>query len=72
MIHQYVKNDASGDHWAVAADASRPLVLAQLQEGGTQVRLALTPEQADAMAAQLVKLANRARALSPDRNTPSA
>jgi hypothetical protein len=45
MIHHYIKEDASGDHYAVS-HSSTGSVLIQLQENGEQVRLAISPEQA--------------------------
>jgi hypothetical protein len=37
-------------------------VLAQLQEAGNQARVVLTPEEAEAMAEQLLHFAKKARA----------
>lgn len=45
MLHNNIKDDNSGDHWAVSHN-SNGKVLIQLQENGEQVRVALTPEQA--------------------------
>ena len=52
MLHNHIKDDNSGDHWAVSHN-SNGQVLVQLQEGGEQVRVALTPEQASHMIEKL-------------------
>ncbi len=68
MIHHRVRDDTSGDHWACNHNESG-VVLAQLQERGEQVRLALTPEQAEQFGHALLASAQRAReALAPARS----
>lgn len=47
MIHHYTSEPPNGDHFAAAPNAERTKVLLQLQEGGEQVRLALSPEQTE-------------------------
>jgi hypothetical protein len=64
MIHQRI-NDA-GDHWAVSytgdmPEGFTPMVLVQIQEKGEQVRVAMTPEQAEEMASKLLKFALKTR-----------
>lgn len=55
MLHHDVKEDNSGDHWAVSND-NQGKVLIQLQESGEQVRVALNATQAREMLSQLVKV----------------
>ena len=70
MIHHATKRKPATDHWAVSwtgapvPEATGPAsqVLVQLQEEGEQVRVALTPEEAEAMAQQLFDFAQRALA----------
>ncbi len=45
MKHYYVKNDLSGDHFAVGSNTQTHQVLLQVQENGEQARIALTLEQ---------------------------
>lgn len=59
MRHIYLRDDTSGDHFAVNPNAERTAVLAQLQVNGEQVRAALTPEQARDMARRLVEAAEK-------------
>ena len=54
MLHNHIKDDSLGDHWAVSHN-SNGKVLVQLQENGDQVRVALTPEQASYMIEKLKK-----------------
>lgn len=70
MDHNNLKDDSSGDHWAVGCDTfhfpDQPaMVLVQLQENGEQVRVGMTPDQAEAMARQLLERAAAARASIP-------
>lgn len=70
MVHQHVRDDNSGDHWGVNSTAeffpgNSAMVLAQLQASGEQVRLALTAEQAEDMAAALLEHAAKARQAKP-------
>ena len=61
MLHRYLRDDTSGDHWAVGYSESTPCVLVQLQQDGEQVRVQMTPEQADAMAEELRRFAEKTR-----------
>jgi hypothetical protein len=68
MLHQYVKTDNSGYHWAVGSSTffvpeKQGQVLVQLQEEGEQVRLALSAEQAEDMATELLNHAAKVRAV---------
>lgn len=45
MRHHYIKNDLSGDHFAVGSSIQTSQVLLQVQENGQQVRIPLTLEQ---------------------------
>jgi hypothetical protein len=70
MLHNYVKNDHSGDHWAAGVntpvlEGQEAKVLVQLQDKGEQVRLAMTPDQAEAMARELLHRAAEAREAIP-------
>lgn len=44
MRHNYIKDDTSGDHWAVAR--SGKTILVQIQQDGEQVRIQLDWNQA--------------------------
>lgn len=45
MRHCYIRDDLSGDHYAVAPSATNiGQVLVQIQEQGVQVRISLTKE----------------------------
>ena len=57
MIHHYISNDTSGDHFGVSVSESTGLILVQLQDKGEQVRVAMSPERARNMAALLLKSA---------------
>lgn len=65
MRHHATSN---ANHWAVGYtgdlyfDEAGGQVLVQVQENGQQARIPLTPEQAEAMAEQLLEFAQRARA----------
>lgn len=70
MVHQHVRDDNSGDHWGVSSTSQffpgkNAVVLAQLQASGEQVRLILTAEQAEDMAAALLAHAAKARQAEP-------
>lgn len=67
MLHHYLRNDTSGDHWGVSLSSSVPCVLVQLQQDGEQVRVQMTPEQADAMAEELRRFAQRTRLVGTER-----
>lgn len=63
MRHNHLGN---GDHWAVGwtgetLPGTSPSVLVQVQEKGDQARVALSPEQAEAMAEELRIFAAKAR-----------
>jgi hypothetical protein len=75
MLHQRI--NANGDHWGVSHNALEPEtvqhlrasgiepemgVLVQLQELGEQVRVRMSPEHAEHMAAELVRMAALVRA----------
>lgn len=47
MKHYYLKEDCSGDHYAVSNNAFKKEILIQLQEKGTQARISLSIEQAE-------------------------
>lgn len=70
MQHQYLDDSTSGDHWSVGGGTTETgaTVLVQLQGEGEQVRIALTPEQAEAMSAALARQATWARGQSRERN----
>lgn len=75
MRHQYL-ND-SGDHWAVSATDAipavrAPLVLLQLQAQGEQARAALSADQAEAMARELLRRADEVRLAEGLLSVPSA
>ncbi len=65
MIHHCVRDDNSGDHYAVARSGSARAVLVQLQDRGEQVRLMMSPDQARHMAALLLAKADEAEAARP-------
>lgn len=72
MRHHNVRDDNSGDHWGVNSSldflpGQSAQVLAQLQAAGEQVRLALTAEQAEDMAAALLAHAAKVRQAKPMR-----
>jgi hypothetical protein len=46
MIHNPTETNPDKDHYAVGVSGMSPLVLVQLQELGTQARIALTPQEA--------------------------
>jgi hypothetical protein len=74
MIHQRI-ND-SGDHWAVSASGAipsihAPAVLVQLQEKGEQVRVAMTADQAETMARELLRRADEVRMAEVVMGEPS-
>lgn len=58
MLHHYLREDTSGDHWAVGRDSFHKKVIVQLQEEGNQARVAMTAEQARQMAAELIRHAD--------------
>ena len=60
MKHVYLRNDTSGDHYAVSVNSQARTVLAQLQAQGEQVRVALTAEQARDFAQRLIEAADQA------------
>lgn len=67
MIHRHLDN---GDHWGVSYTGERPegftsKVLVQLQEKGEQVRVGMSPEQAENMAEELLKFAKKTRECKP-------
>lgn len=67
MRHNLLRNDNSGDHWAVNSNREYwpgewAGVLVQLMENLEQVRVRMTPEQAEEMAAALLEHAAKARA----------
>lgn len=45
MRHNYIKDDKSGDHWAVNHNGYGEVIV-QVQEDGNQARIKLTIEQA--------------------------
>jgi hypothetical protein len=67
MIHNRI--NGSGDHWGVSYTGYieempldfEPKVLVQLQEKGEQVRVGMSPEEAEYMAADLLKFAAKVR-----------
>lgn len=60
MIHNYVRNDLSGDHWGTGVSQHKE-VLVQLQKDGEQVRLNMSPEEAEHLARALLHRAEQAR-----------
>lgn len=55
MLHHYIRNDNSGDHYAVGIDTTNQVVLIQIQDNGEQVRITLTPQQSIDLATLIVK-----------------
>lgn len=48
MKHYYIKDDLSGDHYAVSHDTlTNKQILLQVQEEGVQARISITAEQAE-------------------------
>lgn len=62
MRHHYVRDDRSGDHWAVGHNSIDRIVLVQVQEDGNQARITMTAEQARHMAAELIRKAEACEA----------
>lgn len=68
MRHNATQHHPRCNHWAVGWTGEKlpgladSCVLAQLQEAGNQARVVLTPEEAEAMAEQLLHFAKKARA----------
>lgn len=58
MIHQYLK-ECEPEHWAVSNQAGTENVLVQLSDSDQSVRLSLTPEQARAMASELLRFSSK-------------
>lgn len=58
MLHHYIKDDTSGEHWGVSSDTSKGIVLTQIQEGSTQARIQITPTQAREFACELIRNAD--------------
>lgn len=54
MIHNYTKDDKSGEHWAVSHNGYGE-VLIQVQEEGNQARIKLTIEQATQLANKILQ-----------------
>lgn len=52
---------APDNHWAVGKTTFGATVLVQLQENGEQVRIPLLPQEAERMAAELLRFASLAR-----------
>lgn len=70
MRHNHVINNNRGDHWAVGSSGDflpgeQAWVLVQLQERGEQVRVPMSAEQAEDMAAALLKHAAKVREAQP-------
>jgi hypothetical protein len=68
MIHQYIGE--TGNHYAVSYTGELPegqtsKVLVQLQEKGEQVRVGMSPEDAEHMAELLLKFAKKTRECKP-------
>lgn len=68
MIHNRI-NDR-GDHFGVSYTAAylpgtEAKVLVQLQEGFEQVRVGMSPEDAEFMAKELLRFAEKVRSLKP-------
>lgn len=63
MIHYYVDNEISGRHYSVSSNDM--WVLVQIDDGKNQVRINISPDQAEHMAqlliyhAKLVKINNK-------------
>lgn len=70
MLHHATKLKPQADHWAVSWTGERlprslgkeSAVLVQVQEDGNQARIALTPDEAEAMAVKLNEFAQKVRA----------
>ena len=70
MLHHSLRDDTSGDHWAVGSSThflpgQSAQVIVQVQEAGDQARVAMTAEQAEEMAAALVSHAAKVRQAKP-------
>ncbi len=63
MLHHYLRDDTSGEHWAVGTSQYNTVLL-QVQEGSTQARIQMTPDQAEACAVALMEAARKVRANS--------
>ncbi len=61
MRHNYLRDDTSGDHWAVGTSQYNTVLL-QVQENGEQVRIQMTVEQAEHCATELLLAIQRLRA----------
>ena len=67
MRHYATKLKPLSNHWAVSWTGERlpgvgeSVVLTQLQEDGNQARVALTPDEAEAMAERLQHFAQKVR-----------
>lgn len=59
MIHHATSR---GNHWGVSCSTATHQVLVQVQEEGNQSRIPLTPEQAESMASELCRFAQKMRA----------
>ena len=68
MIHQHIGE--TGNHYAVSYTGELPegftsKVLVQLQDKGEQVRVSMSPEDAEHMAELLLKFAQKTRECKP-------
>lgn len=71
MLHHYIRAEGTAaDHWGVSRNDGTRCVLVQLADGNAQVRLALSPEQAESMAKALQHHAATVRALAPRAEPP--
>lgn len=68
MLHHATNLKPQTDHWAVSWSGEKlpgckeSMVIVQLQEDGNQARVALTPDEAEAMAQKLNDFAQKVRA----------
>lgn len=60
MRHNYLRDDTSGEHWAVGT-SQYDTVLLQVQEGSSQARIQLTLEQAERCAEELMAAVKKIR-----------
>lgn len=67
MRHNYLRDDTSGEHWAVGTSQYNTVLL-QVQERSEQARIQMTPEQAEACASMLLEAARKIRDLVNEKD----
>lgn len=58
MLHYYISNDNSGEHFAVSHNTVGSVLVQLGDKSGEQIRVMLTPEDARFMAQKLLKMAD--------------